>query len=90
MEIKTLEWKKGKLFLLDQTQLPLREIYVPCSTPLEVAAAIRTLMVRGAPAIGVAAAFAMVLGAGRRNLGISKPLTANSHNSKMPTIDPAE
>jgi len=65
MEIKTLEWKKGKLFLLDQTQLPLREIYVPCSTPREVAAAIRTLMVRGAPAIGVAAAFAMVLGAGR-------------------------
>jgi len=65
MEIRTLEWKKGKLFLLDQTKLPLREIYVSCSSPAEVAAAIRTMIVRGAPAIGVAAAFGMVLG-GRR------------------------
>ena len=63
MEIRTLEWKKGKLFLLDQTKLPLREIYVSCSSHREVAAAIRTMIVRGAPAIGVAAAFGMVLGA---------------------------
>lgn len=65
MEIRTLEWKKGKLLLLDQRKLPLREIYVPCSTHLDVAAAIRTMIVRGAPAIGVAAAFGMVLGAGK-------------------------
>jgi methylthioribose-1-phosphate isomerase len=65
MEIRTLEWKRGKLFLLDQTKLPLREIYVPCSSHREVAAAIRTMIVRGAPAIGVAAAFGMVLGAGK-------------------------
>jgi len=63
MEIKTLEWKKGKLFLLDQTKLPHREIYVSCSSHREVAAAIRTMIVRGAPAIGVAAAFGLVLGA---------------------------
>ena len=62
MEIRTLEWNKGKLFLLDQTKLPLREIYVSCSSHREVAAAIRTMIVRGAPAIGVAAAFGMVLG----------------------------
>ena len=63
MEIRTLEWKKGKLFLLDQTKLPLRETYVSCSSHGEVAAAIRTMIVRGAPAIGVAAAFGLVLGA---------------------------
>jgi len=63
MEIRTLEWKKGRLLLLDQTELPLREIYVSCSSHREVAAAIKTMIVRGAPAIGVAAAFGLVLGA---------------------------
>ncbi len=62
MGIKTLDWKKGKLYLLDQTKLPLREIYVDCSTYQEVARAIKNMIVRGAPAIGVAAAFGMVLG----------------------------
>ena len=63
MGFKTLEWKKGKLYLLDQTRLPLQEIYVTCSTYQEVARAIRDMVVRGAPAIGVAAAFGMLLGA---------------------------
>jgi methylthioribose-1-phosphate isomerase len=63
MKIKTLEWKNGKLYLLDQTRLPLKEIYNPCCSYKEVAAAIRSMVVRGAPAIGVAAAFGMVLGA---------------------------
>jgi len=63
MEIKTLEWKNGKLFLLDQTQLPHREVYFACSSHREVAAAIKRMIVRGAPAIGVAAAFGLVLGA---------------------------
>ena len=48
---------------MDQTKLPLREIYVSCSSHREVAAAIKTMIVRGAPAIGVAAAFGLVLGA---------------------------
>jgi methylthioribose-1-phosphate isomerase len=63
MKIKTLEWKKEKLYLLDQTKLPLQEVYTLCSSYREVAAAIRTMVVRGAPAIGVAAAFGLVLGA---------------------------
>jgi methylthioribose-1-phosphate isomerase len=62
MGFKTLEWKKGKLYLLDQTLLPLKEIFVACSTYQQVARAIRDMIVRGAPAIGVAAAFGMVLG----------------------------
>jgi len=63
MAFKTLEWKKGKLVLLDQTRLPLKEAYVECLTYQEVAWAIKNMVVRGAPAIGVAAAFGMLLGA---------------------------
>jgi len=63
MTFKTLEWKKGKLFILDQTKLPGKESYRGCSTDREVAQAIKKMVVRGAPAIGVAAAFGMVLGA---------------------------
>jgi len=65
MGFKTLEWKKGRLYLLDQTKLPLNETYVGCSTYQEVARAIKNMIVRGAPAIGVAAAFGMVLGMGQ-------------------------
>ncbi len=57
-----MEWKRGKLYLLDQTKLPLDEAYVACSTYQEVTRAIQEMVVRGAPAIGVAAAFGMVLG----------------------------
>ncbi len=57
-----MEWKKGKLYLLDQTKLPSNEAYVACSTYQEAARAIQKMIVRGAPAIGVAAAFGMVLG----------------------------
>jgi methylthioribose-1-phosphate isomerase len=63
MGFKTLEWKKGRLVLIDQTKLPVQERYVPCSTYQEVARAIKNMIVRGAPAIGVAAGFGMVLGA---------------------------
>jgi methylthioribose-1-phosphate isomerase len=63
MALKTLEWKNDKLFLLDQTRLPQREVYHPCGRYQDVAAAIKKMVVRGAPAIGVAAAFGMVLGA---------------------------
>ncbi len=62
MPIRTLEWKKDHLLLLDQTKLPREETYVECSSYQEVARAIRGMVIRGAPAIGVAAAFGMALG----------------------------
>ena len=61
--MKSLEWKEGKLILLDQRKLPEEILYMTCSNYREVDEAIRTLTVRGAPAIGVAAAYAMVLAA---------------------------
>ncbi len=63
MSFKTLKWEKGRLHLLDQTRLPGKECYAKCSTYQEVGRAIKNMIVRGAPAIGVAAAFGMVLGA---------------------------
>src|SRR5260370_8191284 len=57
-----LRWRDGTLLLLDQTLLPDQEIWLDCRTPEQVADAIRRLAVRGAPAIGVAAAYGLALG----------------------------
>jgi methylthioribose-1-phosphate isomerase len=59
----TLRWNHTKLYLLDQTKLPGETTYIECATWQDVREAIRCLAVRGAPAIGVAAAYAMVLAA---------------------------
>ena len=59
----TIDWTKdGAIRLIDQTRLPLEEVYVECRTLEEVARAIRTMQVRGAPAIGVAAAMGLAIG----------------------------
>ena len=59
--MKTMYWKDSKLFLIDQTKLPDEVGYVECSDYKDVINAIKTMKVRGAPAIGVAAAFGMAL-----------------------------
>ncbi len=61
--IPTLEWREDHLLLLDQRLLPVEEIYVKCRSTEELAEAIRTLAVRGAPAIGIAAAYGAVIAA---------------------------
>ncbi len=58
---RSIEWKKDKLVLLDQRYLPEKAIYLELKTVDEVAQAIKEMIVRGAPAIGVAAAYGMVL-----------------------------
>jgi methylthioribose-1-phosphate isomerase len=60
--IKTLEWTEAGVRFIDQTKLPTEEAYVTCKSYEEVADAIRTMIVRGAPAIGVAAAMGVALG----------------------------
>jgi methylthioribose-1-phosphate isomerase len=59
--IAPLRWHEGALLLLDQRALPQQERWIRCERPEQVAEAIRTLAVRGAPAIGIAAAYAMAL-----------------------------
>ena len=62
-EVRTLEWRDGTVVMIDQRRLPAVEEYVTCRTWEDVAEAIRTMVIRGAPAIGVAAAMGMALAA---------------------------
>src|SRR4051794_16511206 len=59
--VSPLRWRDGALEILDQTRLPDEEIWRRCETPEDVAGAIRRLAVRGAPAIGIAAAYGLAL-----------------------------
>ena len=61
--MKTIEYRDGVLWLLDQTRLPRETVFLECRTHTQVADAIYRLSVRGAPAIGVAAAHGVVLAA---------------------------
>lgn len=65
MKFDTMRWADGKLKLLDQRRLPGKTEYLDLSSALEVAEAIRGMAVRGAPAIGCAAAFGIALEAFR-------------------------
>src|SRR5205823_4892346 len=60
--IQTLEWTDSGVRFIDQTKLPTEETYVTCKTYQQVADVIRNMVVRGAPAIGVAAAMGIALG----------------------------
>ncbi len=64
-EVKPIRWRSGRLELLDQRKLPAREIYVPCRGARDTARAIRPMVVRGAPAIGVTAAYGLAAEAER-------------------------
>ncbi len=59
--IKTVFFEDGKLRILDQSQLPENLVYLTCASAEELAAAIKTLKLRGAPLIGVAAAFGLAM-----------------------------
>jgi methylthioribose-1-phosphate isomerase len=60
--LPTIEWKDGAVVMIDQRKLPASEVYVTCKTAQDVAKAIKTMVIRGAPAIGVAAAMGLALG----------------------------
>ena len=81
MAIEPIRWKGDRLELLDQRMLPDKTTYVTCRTAAQVADAIRDMVVRGAPAIGCAAAFGVVLGGGTKEsfdlLAKSRPTAVN-------------
>ena len=62
-DIKAVTWYSGKVRIIDQTKLPDEETYIDISDYHDVAGAIKELKVRGAPAIGIAAAYGLALGA---------------------------
>jgi methylthioribose-1-phosphate isomerase len=60
--LPTIDWQGDVIVMVDQRKLPAEEVYVRCRTAQEVARAIRTMVIRGAPAIGVSAAMGIALG----------------------------
>ncbi len=83
--MNSITWKKEYLELLDQTKLPVEEVYIHCHNWIAVADAIKRLAVRGAPAIGVAAAYAMVL-AGNQVFREEPEITLAAFCEKMQQI----
>jgi methylthioribose-1-phosphate isomerase len=63
VDLLTVSWENNCLVLIDQTKLPNRLVYLRCKNYREVVDAIKNMVVRGAPAIGIAAAFGLVLAA---------------------------
>jgi methylthioribose-1-phosphate isomerase len=60
--VETIQWTEAGVVMIDQTRLPREEVFVTCRNYLDVAQAIRSMVIRGAPAIGVAAAMGVALG----------------------------
>lgn len=60
--LPTIKWDKDRVILIDQRRLPAEEVYVECTEYNQVADAIEKMVIRGAPAIGVAASFGVALG----------------------------
>ena len=73
--LPTIEWKDDVIVMIDQRKLPASEVYVTCKTAKEVAKAITTMVIRGAPAIGVAAAMGIALGMRRSSATGTKQFT---------------
>ena len=63
MTLKTIEWKNGSVVMIDQTKLPSKLVFVTLTDYNQVADAIKTLVIRGAPAIGISGAFGLALAA---------------------------
>ncbi len=60
--VETIQWTPAGVVMIDQTKLPRETVFVTCKDYLEVAEAIRSMIIRGAPAIGVAAAMGVAIG----------------------------
>ena len=74
--VRALEWTNNRLRLLDQTLLPTRVHYEMLERWPQVVTAITTMQVRGAPALGVAGAYGVVLAPDRRRLAAASPWRA--------------
>jgi methylthioribose-1-phosphate isomerase len=84
--VETIEWTAAGVVMIDQTRLPRETAYVTCKTYVEVADAIRNMIIRGAPAIGVAAAMGVALGVlGSGNIDADMPIICETLAQTRPT-----
>ena len=82
MTLKTIEWKDNSVIMIDQTKLPTNLEFVTYTDYNQVAEAIRTLVVRGAPAIGVSGAFGLALAALQSNATEKEQLIQDLETAK--------
>src|SRR3989304_721069 len=82
LSLRTIEWKDNKLVMIDQTKLPNELVFVEFTDYNEVANAIRTLVVRGAPAIGVSGAFGLALAALQSKASTKEELIGDLEKAK--------
>jgi len=82
MSLKTIEWKDNSVIMIDQTKLPNELLFVTCSDYKQVANAIKTLVVRGAPAIGVSGAFGLALAALQSNASTKEEMISDLTSAK--------
>ncbi|MEY4637109.1 MAG: Methylthioribose-phosphate isomerase [Acidobacteriota bacterium] len=73
--LPTIAWQDADIVMIDQRKLPATEVYVTCRSVTDVAKAIKTMVIRGAPAIGVCAAMGLALGAARSKATGTKQFT---------------
>ena len=85
MAVKPVEWLGDRIKILDQTKLPLEEVYLETDDYLEVCTAIKQLVVRGAPSIGVAGGYAIALGMLKIKTG-SKEIFAKEYQAVSRTV----
>jgi methylthioribose-1-phosphate isomerase len=81
--IRAIQWQDDRLLLLDQRKLPWEVTYLECRTAEQAAAAIRDMVVRGAPAIGITAAYGVVLAAQQHH----QQSAANWQETMRPDLD---
>jgi methylthioribose-1-phosphate isomerase len=79
--LPTIEWQGDAVVMVDQRKLPGKELYVSCRTANEVAKAIKTMVIRGAPAIGVAAAMGLALALRRSSASGTKALATEFYRA---------
>jgi len=82
MTLRTIEWKDNSVVMIDQTKLPNELVYVTYTNYNEIAKAIKTLIIRGAPAIGVAGAFGLALAALQSKSTTKDQLIADMEKAK--------
>ncbi|SVB62132.1 uncharacterized protein METZ01_LOCUS214986, partial [marine metagenome] len=82
MTLRTIEWKDNSVIMIDQTKLPNALEYVTFTDYNQIADAIRTLIVRGAPAIGVSGAFGLALAALQSDASEKDELISYLENAK--------
>ena len=79
--LPTIARENDTVVMIDQRKLPAHEVYVRCKTPAEVARAIKTMVIRGAPAIGVAAAMGVAIGVRRSQSTGTQKLAAEFYKT---------